>query len=123
MTFSTAGQANPTQTHQANLLTSLARRLEAARAHQDQQLVAALQHEQEQLSAFEQPTSASSRLEQTWMGFAETLSDWTKVQIEQTTDSQGNPGWYVYNPQAGEAMFTQSKDEMNQWIKSSYWGK
>jgi len=123
MTFSTAGQASLTQTHQANLLTSLTHRLEAARAHQDQQLVAALQQEQEQLSTVAHPASASSRLEQVWMGFAETLSDWTKVQIEQTTDSQGNPGWYVYNPQAGEAMFTKSQDEMNQWIKSSYWGK
>ncbi len=123
MTFSTAGQATLTQTHQANLLTSLARRLEAARAHHDQQLVAALQNEQEQLSASAQSASAGSRLEQKWMGFAETLSDWTKVQIEQTTDNQGNPAWYAYNPEAGEAVFTQSKEEMNQWIKTNYWSK
>lgn len=123
MAFSTTRQPNPASTHHAHLLTSLTRRLEAARARQDQPLLAALQHEQEQLTAFSPNRSLGNQLEQTWMGFSETLSDWSKVQIEQTSDRQGNPGWYAYNPQSGEAVFTQTKEEVDQWIKSSYWGK
>ena len=123
MTFSTAHPAHLNSTHKANLLSLLTRRLEIAKARQDQPLVAALEREYEQLTALAQPTSMGTRLAQLWMSFAETLSDWNKVHIEQMVDANGKPGWYAYNPQAGQSIFTESEAEMHRWITQSYWGR
>lgn len=119
MTFST----NLTSTHQTHLLTLLAHRLEVARAHQNQQLVAALEKEYAQLTDRDEPSTAGHSLQGLWLNFAATLSDWTKVHIEQTVDAQGKPSWYAYNPQAGQAISTDSEGKMQQWIKTSYWGR
>jgi hypothetical protein len=123
MTFAKANQTDLKATHQANLLALLNHRLEVAREHQDQQLVAALEREYEQLNSFTQPTLVSGWLQRQWVNFAETLSDWTKVHIEQLVDEQGQTYWYAYNPQAGRAICTDSKAEMHQWIKKTYWEK
>lgn len=128
MTFLTASPIGINSTHQANLLMLLNRRLEVARNHQNQQLVVALESEYAQLTAStqagaSQSVSIADRLETLWMSFAETLSEWTKVHVEETVDSHGKPSWYAYNPQAGQMIFTESKDEMQRWIKRSYWGQ
>ena len=119
MTFSTDLHS----THQTHLLALLTRRLEVAKAHQDQPLVAALEKEYAQLTARYESRTAGSWLQGLWLSLAETLSDWTKVHIEQTVDAQGQPIWYAYNPQAGQAISTHSEAEMQQWIKTSYWGR
>ncbi|MEL6354732.1 MAG: hypothetical protein AAFR58_23720 [Cyanobacteria bacterium J06627_28] len=123
MTFSTANQSSLSSIHKANLLTQLSRRLEVAKAHHNQSLIADLEYEYAQLTATTQSVSFGSRLQQLWMGFAETLNEWNKVQIEQTVDAKGKPCWYAYNPQAGQAIFTESENEMRQWITNSYWGR
>jgi hypothetical protein len=104
-------------------LTLLTRRLEVAQASQNQQLVAALEREYEQLTTVTQPSSVGHWLEALWMNFAETLSEWTKVHIEHTVDTQGRHSWYAYNPQAGQILQTNSEDEMRRWIKQTYWGR
>ncbi|MGB3293135.1 MAG: hypothetical protein WBB01_09120 [Phormidesmis sp.] len=119
MTFST----DLNSTHQTNLLTLLTRRLEVAKAHHNQQLVAALEREYAQLTERHDPRIAGSWLQRLWLSFAETLSDWTRVHIEQTVDAEGKPSWYAYNPQAGQAISTHSKAEMQQWIKTTYWDR
>lgn len=123
MTFSTANQSNLSSIHTANLLTQLSRRLEVAKAHQNLSLIAALEYEQAQLTVPTQSVAVSNRLHQLWMSFAGTLSEWTKVHIEQTVDAKGQPCWYAYNPQAGQSIFTESESEMRQWITKSYWGR
>ena len=122
MTFLTA-KNELKSTHQANLLTLLTRRLEVANASHDQQLVSALEREYDQLMAQVQPQSVDNFLQSLWLGFAETLSDWTKVHIEKKVDVNGKPSWYAYNPQAGQVLCTDSEDEMQRWIKQTYWGK
>lgn len=124
MTYSTANPANLSATHQASLLTLLTRRLEAAQACHDQQLVAALENEYAQLTAIAQPTTTvSNRFQQLWMSVAQTLTEWNRVHIQQTVDANGQPSWYAYNPQAGQALNTGSKDELRQWLKQTYWEK
>lgn len=130
MTYSTvnpanlSNSANLSSTHQSNLLTLLTHRLEVAKAHHDDQLVHALELEYEQITALSHPApSINDRLQQAWMGFAETLSEWNKIHISQTVDVQGNSSWYAYNPQAGQALRTHSQDELRQWIKQTYWGQ
>ncbi|MGF1601548.1 MAG: hypothetical protein ACFCU8_05910 [Thermosynechococcaceae cyanobacterium] len=123
MTFSATPQSGLHAIHQANLLTSLTRRLEIAKAHHNQQLVIALESEFEQLGARAAQTSVESWFQQRWMRFSETLSEWTKVHIQHSVDAHGYEHWYVYNPQAGQALCTDSKEELNQWIKQTYWGK
>jgi len=97
--------------------------LEVARAHQNQSLIVALESEYAQLTAPAQPIAMRNRLQQLWMSFAETLSEWNKVHIERTVDAKGKPSWYAYNPQAGQTIFTESESEMRQWITKSYWGR
>lgn len=123
MAFSTAGRTNLGAVHQTNLLTSLSHRLASAEAHQNQQLVQVLRQEYDQLTAAEQAQRLGDRPEPLWMQFSETLSDWNKVHIEQTMDSEGKSGWYAYNPQSGQAIFTPSQEEMHQWVKANYWGQ
>ncbi len=123
MTFSTTQQSGLQTIHQANLLTLLAHRLEVAKAQHNQQLVIALEGEYEQLAKITEPTSVESWFQQLWMKFAETLNEWTKVHIQHWVDANGQENWYAYNPQAGQAISTGSKDELNQWIKKTYWGK
>lgn len=123
MTFSTANQSNLNSIHTANLLTQLSRRLEIAKARQDQPLIAELEYEYSQLTAPTQSVAFSNRFQQIWVSFASTLSEWTKVHIEQTVDAKGKPCWYAYNPQAGQAISTESESEMRQWITKSYWGR
>ncbi|NJM98321.1 MAG: hypothetical protein HC800_15210 [Phormidesmis sp. RL_2_1] len=110
-------------THRTHLLTSLNHRLDVAKANHNERLVAVLEHEYRQITALSEPRTIASRWQQLWMSFADTLSEWTKVQIEQTVDANGRLRWYAYNPQAGEALVTDSKEKMQQWIKSSYWGR
>ncbi|MEM9904918.1 MAG: hypothetical protein AAF921_07840 [Cyanobacteria bacterium P01_D01_bin.44] len=121
MTFSKAAQTETKATHQANLLALLSHRLDVAKANNNQSLVSALEQEYEQLTRFTQPPSIGSWLQQKWMSFAETLSDWSKVHIEKRVDDQGNTRWYAYNPQAGQAIHTESEADMHSWIKKTYW--
>jgi len=123
MTFSTASQSNLSSVHTAHLLKQLSHRLDVAKAHQNQSLVAALESEYAQLTAPAHSTTISDRLQQLWLSFAGTLSEWTKVHIEQTVDAKGTPCWYAYNPQAGQSIFTKSESEMRQWITQNYWGR
>lgn len=122
MTFSTA-KDELRSTHQANILTLLNRRLEVANARHDQQLVAALEREYEQLTAQSQLKSMDDWLQSLWMSFAETLSEWTKVHIEKKVDAKGQHSWYAYNPQIGQILHTDSEDEMRRWVKQTYWGR
>lgn len=122
MTFRTANHQLKS-IHQANLLTLLTRRLEMAKASHNQQLVIALEREYEQLTTLTTPQSVENWLQSVWMGFAETLSEWSKVHIQQTVNAQGQTSWYAYNPQAGQMLHTDSADEMHRWIKQTYWGK
>lgn len=119
MTFST----DLNSTHRANLLALLTRRLEVANDRQDQRLIADLEREYAQLTTIAQPVSTSDRLQQLWQSFTETLSEWSKVHIEHRVDASGQPSWYAYNPQSGQTIFTESKDDMYQWIRHNYWGK
>ena len=121
MTFSTANHSDISSIHRANLLTQLAHRLEVAKAHQNLSLIAALEYEQAQLMVSAPPPSLGERLQQLWMSFSTTLSEWTKVHIEQTVDAKGQPCWYAYNPQLGQAIVTESESEMRQWIRGNYW--
>ncbi|MEL7068157.1 MAG: hypothetical protein AAGN15_05805 [Cyanobacteria bacterium J06581_3] len=123
MTFSTANQSDLNSVHKANLLSQLSRRLESAKAHRNLSLVAALEDEYAQLTSITKPITFGDRLQQLWLSFSGTLSDWTKVHIERTVNANGKPCWYAYNPQAGQAIFTESESEMRQWINTGYWGR
>ncbi|MBE9062558.1 hypothetical protein [cf. Phormidesmis sp. LEGE 11477] len=126
MTYFTSHPGDVGSIHQANLLTLLSRRLESAKAQHNQSLVAALEYEYQQLTAVAtqpQTASAGGYLQQLWASFAQTLSEWNKVQIEQGFNAQGHPTWSAYNPQLGETILTESKAEMHQWIRKHYWGK
>lgn len=123
MTFSTNFNSTHQTTHQTHLLALLTHRLKVAKAHQNQQLVAALEKEYTQLTSRYEPATTSTWLQKLWLNFAATLSDWTKVHIERTVDAAGKPSWYAYNPQAGQAICTDSEGEMQQWVKTSYWGR
>ncbi|MEO1446646.1 MAG: hypothetical protein AAFV46_10485, partial [Cyanobacteria bacterium J06635_11] len=92
-------------------------------AHHNPLLVAALECEYAQLTSTAEPVTLGDRLQQLWLSFSGTLSNWTKVHIEQTVDAKGKPCWYAYNPQAGQAIFTESESEMRQWINTGYWGR
>lgn len=123
MKLSTINHSDLNATHQENILSLLSHRLEVARAHHNPTLVAALENEYEQLKVIAQPVTVSSRLQQLWMSFAETLNYWGKVHIEQTVDADGKPSWYAYNPQKGQIITTRSETEMHRWIKANYWGR
>jgi len=122
MTYLTANPDHLMSAHRANLLALLTDRLEVAQARHDQELVAALENEYAQLTAIAQPAiTLGDRFQRLWMSVAQTLSAWNTVHIQQTVDAKGQPSWYAYNPQAGQAINTRSQDELRQWMKQSYW--
>lgn len=123
MTYSKAAKTALKKTHQSHLLVSLSHRLEVARESNNPSLIAALEHEYEQLNSFTQPTSLESWFQKQWTQFATTLSDWSTVHIEKGVDEAGQQYWYAYNPQAQQAFSTHSETEMHQWIKKTYWEK
>ena len=104
MVFPTTQQSDLGAVHQSNVIASLTRRLEIAKANCNQQLVTALEDEYEQLTAIATPPSISSRLAKLWTSLADILCDWSMVRIEHTAENKNQHSWYAYTPQAGQVL-------------------
>ncbi|MGD1900531.1 MAG: hypothetical protein ACFB16_26785 [Phormidesmis sp.] len=112
MVFPTTQQSDLGAVHQSNVIASLTRRLEIAKANCNQQLVTALEDEYEQLTAIAQPVSICDQAERLWVSFVEILNGWSMVYVKRTIDDSRQHSWYAYNPQAGQVIVANSKSGM-----------
>lgn len=110
--------------HQANIATSLAHRLEVARAERNWHLVELLEREGKQVSM---PSSVQhdhhpllANVKHWWQELVETFAHSSDLRIWQTTDKSGMNWWHAYNPITGQGICTDSETEMRIWIEANY---
>ncbi len=134
MTFTTVAHSN-TQLrvkHSSSVASLLAHRLEVARASHNDQLVALLEREYQQLMDRQTEPLQGSRHNASlgaiaiwwhgvWSNFADTIPGLYQLQIEESTDSQGQSVWQVHYPKTGQVFSTSSKTELQAWVQKNYW--
>ncbi len=107
--------------HQASVMASLERRLEIARAKQDQTLIQLLEQEQQQvLGTARQRVGFKQQLVTLWADITAWMRGDSQMQVWQTVDRQGDRWWCAYNPQTGESLYSDSEQEMRIWIEQHY---
>jgi hypothetical protein len=132
MTFTTTTTPALRLKHLASMATSLAHRLEIAKAHHDEQLTQLLEREYAQLMAENNPAllgvskpastqSVRNWLQRQWQNLADTIPNLYQLQIQQTVTEDGRQRWLVYYPKTGQTLCTESEAEMQTWIHRNYW--
>ena len=107
--------------HHDNVVTSLNRRLEVAKANHDTRLIELLEQEQRQLERDEdRHTSWGQQLSSFWDDLLALLRGDADVRVWQTVDREGDRWWCAYNPQTGQSLYTDSEAEMRMWIEDHY---
>jgi len=113
--------------HLSSMVASLTHRLEVARACQNDQLTTVLEREYEQLMVERKAVltasshSVKALLQRLWDNFADTIPSLYQLQVTHTSDGKGHESWSVYYPKTGQRLVTESKTEMQAWIKKTYW--
>jgi hypothetical protein len=110
--------------HQANLMASLAHRLEIARASHNSQLIELLEQERRQIT-FNAPQTRRSQ--QGWLkslikDFVRLFSGNSELQVEQFVNGS-DQWWYAFDPRTGDCVYADSEAELRLWIKENYQGK
>lgn len=112
--------------HQDNMMAALARRIEAAQAVNDLQLMKLLEQERQQIAPTTAPhrdrRSLSSRLKAFKQRVAEVLFGGTELQVYQY-EQGSDQWWYAFDPQTGECVYADSEAELRLWIEQNYQGR
>ena len=112
--------------HRANIIDSLTRRLNVARAAQDTQLVALLEQEQQQLglkTAAARNLSSASRLKNGWHHWLNAIANRSKLSVEQMHDASGASWWHAHDPKTGMTLYAESESEIINWIEENQLGR
>lgn len=110
--------------HQANMMNSLAHRLEVARATNDSQLVELLERERQQIAAATSHKQALwnlDRLKNFVQRLIHAIAHQSELQVQQFANGS-DLWWYAFNPQTGECVYADSEAELRLWIKDHYQG-
>lgn len=116
--------------HQSNMMASLARRLEAARARNNSQLIELLERERQQIAAPlhpEAPAERSHSPADSWwnrltQAIGQLLSGQGTLEVSQLACGSDR-WWYAFDPQTGNCVYADSEAELRLWIKENYRGK
>ncbi|MDX2232404.1 MAG: hypothetical protein NW220_22430 [Leptolyngbyaceae cyanobacterium bins.349] len=132
MTFTTTTTPELRLKHFASMATSLAHRLETARARNDEHLTQLLEREYAQLMRDNDPLLLDSSnpaqtqptqnwFQRQWQNLADTIPNLYQLQIQQTVAEDGRQRWLVYYPKTGQTLCTDSETEMQAWVHQNYW--
>lgn len=109
---------------QATLAVLLERRIAAAKARNDQSLLALLEQEQIQLDAeWSMEAQGSNPLQQLWSWWVQSLNRNTQLSIEQIVDDRGQVWWRGFDPRTGKGIFAESEAEIVRWIEQYQLGR
>lgn len=69
--------------------------------------------------------SAQSRSAGFWSQMGQAVVSWltydSELQVWQAPDADGNDIWHAYDPMSDRAFYTESEDEMRQWIEERHY--
>lgn len=106
--------------HQDSIMASLAHRLDVARASNNAQLVALLEHEKQQVAS----NSSPARIQHYWWEkltkfVINTLFGGSELQVCEIVD--GCDRWWVASdPKTGQFVYADSEAELRLWIEENY---
>ncbi|MDX2231976.1 MAG: hypothetical protein NW220_20240 [Leptolyngbyaceae cyanobacterium bins.349] len=108
--------------HHDNVVASLQRRLEIAKANRDTHLIELLEQEQKQIAPDRESQAGTfhHQLAILWDDFVTLVRGNSDLRVWQSVDHQGDRWWCAYNPQTGESLYTDSEAEMRMWIENTY---
>lgn len=110
--------------HQDNIMASLARRVEAARAANDRRLIELLEQEKQQIASTTKLKTPSlvSWLKTFGQAVFKALRGESKLHVSQFINGSDR-WWYAFNPHTGECVYADSEAELKLWIKQHYQGR
>ena len=109
--------------HHKNVEASLARRLNAAKAAQNTQLVALLERERQQIGQEvdrDRAFSLRQQLISVWQDVVSLVTGDPSLKVWQTLDPMGDRWWCAYDPRSGQSVYAESETEMRHWIEQNY---
>ncbi|MBW4519247.1 MAG: hypothetical protein KME16_06040 [Scytolyngbya sp. HA4215-MV1] len=112
--------------HRDNLLASLSRRLEIARAAKNAQLIELLEQEKRQLATDKTLPQASKPLSVWFNGFVKKLVQTIagSAELEAFQFKNGSDlWWYAFDPRTGRCIYADSEAELRLWIETNYQGR
>ena len=115
--------------HQAAIATSLAHRLEVAKAAENFHLIALLEQEQQQLGLAQKHgsklvTSALvTKVKQVWNSWMDAIAHHSMLSIDQIMSDSGTILWRAYDPRTGKTLYAESESEVVQWIEDNDLGQ
>jgi hypothetical protein len=115
--------------HHANLVKNLKNRVAKAQTRHDQQLLALLAYEQEQLENQENQKNQdkySSHCDQQqaiWTQLKQALTKRSQLSVERVVDAKGNVWWYVQDPRSGKTFNAESLNVAMHWIEENHLGQ
>ncbi|HEY9735919.1 MAG TPA: hypothetical protein V6D06_06535 [Trichocoleus sp.] len=120
-----ASEREAFETHRANLLSNLNRRIAIAKSQGNASLVATLEQEKRQIEViWTQPlkTSPLQLIRHFWSDLQANLSNQVQLQVEQVCDQSGHPWWYAFDPRTGKTLYAESESEVICWIEENRLG-
>lgn len=109
--------------HHDNMLASLSRRLEIARATNNMHLVELLEQERKQIAT----EVNQSRSLMDWFAALQkriqmAIARRSELQVSHLVSGR-DEWWYAFNPQTGQYVYADSEAELRLWIKENYQGR
>ncbi len=112
--------------HRANMMASLAHRLDVAKKANNLQLIALLEQERQELIAESSPFKALRSLVSWFKTVGENLQKATAkrsgLEVSKV-ELNGDCWWYAFDPQTGRSVYADSDEELLLWVKTNYQGK
>lgn len=132
MTFTTTNTPELQLKHLASMANSLARRLEIAKAQNNEYLTQLLEREYAELIAESQSVrslaselplirAAKAWFQRQWQNLADTVPNLYQLHVQQIVAEDGQLRWLAYYPKTGQTFCTDSETEMRLWVQKHYW--
>lgn len=120
-----ASERQAFETHRANLLSNLNRRIAIAKSQGNEPLVTTLEQEKRQIELIWAPVLKLSPLQlmrQFWTELQIGLSTRVQLRVEQVCDEAGRLWWYAFDPRSGKTLYAESENEVICWIEENRLG-
>lgn len=123
ITYQSSRHSDVADKHQSSIAARLAERVEKARVAQNQQLLALLYQEQQQLTR-QLPLSRKlfggvQWAHTLWQRLQSAVNQSDTLSVEQIVGESGTLLWRAYDPVSGETRYAESASEIVDWIETS----
>lgn len=120
-----ASEREAFETHRANLLSNLNRRIAIAKSQGNPALIATLEKEKRQIELiWTQPLKLSplQSVRRFWADLVMNLANRAQLQVEQVCDEAGRLWWYAFDPRSGRTLYAETENEVICWIEENRLG-